>query len=213
MVINLSSLPQETIEKYDLIELSQDGKVYIKIQKGMYGLPRAGILANDLLQRYLVKDGDRPTQHTHGLWTHDTHPISFPLVVDAFGVKYVGREHDEHLMACIKKNYNISSDWKGGAYCGLALDWDYEKCTVDLFCQDTSRPHSINTNILPRHTQNTHHIRGIHPFMAQKCNLWMIKQASPHFPTKMSTNYNNLRERYYIMQGKLIQHELCPSMF
>jgi hypothetical protein len=28
-VINLSSLPQETIDKYDLIELSQDGKVYI----------------------------------------------------------------------------------------------------------------------------------------------------------------------------------------
>jgi hypothetical protein len=36
MVINLSSMPQETIEKYDLIELSQDGKVYIEIQKGMY---------------------------------------------------------------------------------------------------------------------------------------------------------------------------------
>jgi hypothetical protein len=35
-VINLSSLPQETIEKYDLIELSQDGKAYIEI-KGMYG--------------------------------------------------------------------------------------------------------------------------------------------------------------------------------
>jgi hypothetical protein len=42
MVINLSSLPQETIEKYDLIELWQDGKVYIEIQKGMYGLPQAG---------------------------------------------------------------------------------------------------------------------------------------------------------------------------
>jgi hypothetical protein len=41
MVINLSSLPQETIDKYDLIELSQDGKVYIEIQKGMYGLPQA----------------------------------------------------------------------------------------------------------------------------------------------------------------------------
>jgi hypothetical protein len=35
-------------------------------------------------------------------------------------------------MACIKKKYNISSDWKGGAYCGLTLDWDYEKRTVDL---------------------------------------------------------------------------------
>jgi hypothetical protein len=93
MVINLASLPQETIDKYDLIELAQDGKVYIEIQKGMYGLPQAGILANKLLQRNLAKDGYQPTQHTHGLWTHDTRPISFLLVVDDFGVKYVGREH------------------------------------------------------------------------------------------------------------------------
>jgi hypothetical protein len=122
MVINLSSLPQETIEKYDLIELSQDGKVYIEIQKGMYGLPQAGILANELLQRNLAKDGYQPTQHTHGLWTHGTHPISFSLGVDDFGVKYVGREHAEHLMACIKKKCNSSSDWNGGTYCGLTLD-------------------------------------------------------------------------------------------
>jgi endonuclease I len=52
--------------------------------------------------------------------------------VDDFGVKYVGREHTEHLMECIKKNYNISSDWKGSAYCGLTLEWDYKKGTVDL---------------------------------------------------------------------------------
>jgi hypothetical protein len=54
MVINLSSLPQETIDKYNLIELAQDGKVYIEIQKGMYGLPQAGILANELLQHNLT---------------------------------------------------------------------------------------------------------------------------------------------------------------
>jgi hypothetical protein len=115
MVINLSSLPQETIDKYDLIELSQDRKVYIEIQKGMYRLPQAGILTNEFLQRNLAKDGYRTTQHTHGLWTHDTRPISFLLVVDYFGVKYVGREHAENLMACIKKNYNIFSHWKGRA--------------------------------------------------------------------------------------------------
>jgi hypothetical protein len=86
MVINLSSLPQETIEKYDLIEFSQDGKVYIETQKGMYGLPQAGILANELLPRNLAKDGYQPTQHTHGLWTHNTRPISFSLVVDDLGV-------------------------------------------------------------------------------------------------------------------------------
>jgi hypothetical protein len=52
--------------------------------------------------------------------------------VDDFGVKYVGREHAEHLMACIKKNYSISSDWNGTAYCGLTLEWDYKNRTVDL---------------------------------------------------------------------------------
>jgi hypothetical protein len=132
MVINVASLPQETIENYDLKELAQDGKVYIEIQKGMYGLPQAGILTNELLQRNLAKDGYRPTTQTHGLWTHDTRPISFYLVVDDFGVKYVGREHAEHLMACIKKNYSISSDWNVTAYCGLTLDWDYKDHTVDL---------------------------------------------------------------------------------
>jgi hypothetical protein len=99
----------------------------------MYGLPHAGILANELLHHNLAKGGYRPTQHTHGLWTHDTRPISFLLVVDDFGVKYVGREHAEHLMACIKKNYNISSDWNGRAYCGLTLDWDYKNRTLDLY--------------------------------------------------------------------------------
>jgi hypothetical protein len=133
MVINLSSLPQETIDKYDLIELTQDRKVYIEIQKCMYGLPQSGILANELLQRNLAKDGYRPTQHAHGLWTHDTRPISFSLVVDDFGVKYVGREHAEHLMECINNNYNISSDWNGSAYCGLTLEWDYKNRTVDLY--------------------------------------------------------------------------------
>jgi hypothetical protein len=159
MVINLSSLPQETIEKYDLIELSQDRKVYIKIQKGMYGLPQAGILANELLQRNLAKDGYRPTPHTHCLWTHDTHPISFSLVVDDFGVKYVGRKHAEHLMACIKKNYNISSDWKGGAYCDLTLDWDYEKRTVDLsmpgYIKAALHKYQYPAPARPEHAQHT----------------------------------------------------------
>jgi hypothetical protein len=67
MVINLSSLPQETIKKYNLLNLAQDRKVYIEIQKGMYGLPQAGILTNELLQRNLAKDGYRPTQHTRAL--------------------------------------------------------------------------------------------------------------------------------------------------
>jgi hypothetical protein len=159
MVINLASLPQETIEKYDLNKLAQDGKVYIEIQKGMYGLPQAGILTNKLLQWNLAKDGYRPTTHTQNLWTYDTRPISFSLVVDDFGVKYVGQEHAEHLMACIKKKYNISSDWNGTAYCGLTLEWNYQDHTVDLsmpgYIKDALHKYQHPAPARPEHSPHT----------------------------------------------------------
>jgi hypothetical protein len=91
-----------------------------------------GILANELLQQRLVLYGYRPTEHPHGLWKHETRPVWFSLVVDVFGIKYIGRDNGEHLMASIKKNYDISSNWTGSAYCGLKLDWDYINGTVDL---------------------------------------------------------------------------------
>jgi hypothetical protein len=104
MVINLSSLPQEVIEEYNLLELARDGRVYIEIQKCMYGFPQAGILTTKLLQRRLALDGYHPTEHTHGIWKHETQPVSFSLIVDNFVINYVGRENAEYLMASIKKN-------------------------------------------------------------------------------------------------------------
>jgi hypothetical protein len=96
-------------------------------------------------------------QHIHGLWKHDTRPISFSLVVDDFGVKYVGREHAEHSMEC--KNYNISSDWKGSAYCGLTLEWDYKNRTVDLsmpgYIKAALHKYQHTTPARPEHAPHT----------------------------------------------------------
>jgi hypothetical protein len=89
----------------------------------MYGLPQSGILANELLQLRLNLDGYRPTKHTHGLWKHETRPVWFSLVVDDFDIKYIGRDNAEQLMTSIRKNYAISSNWTGSAYCTLKLDW------------------------------------------------------------------------------------------
>ena len=52
---------------------------------------------------------------TPGFWTHAWRPISFTLVVDDFGVNYVGKEHADHLVGLLKENYEISKDW-GGKY-------------------------------------------------------------------------------------------------
>ena len=46
----LNLIPDEIIQEYDLLSIASDGWVYIKIAKGIYGLPQAGKLANDLLK-------------------------------------------------------------------------------------------------------------------------------------------------------------------
>jgi hypothetical protein len=41
---------------------------------------------------------------THGLWKHEMRPVWFSLVVDDFGIKYVGGENAGHLMTSITTN-------------------------------------------------------------------------------------------------------------
>jgi hypothetical protein len=132
MKMPIALIPQEIIEEYNLQPLVHQGFVYIEIQKGMYGLPQAGILASKLLQKRLAAHGYAPTDHTHGLWKHHTRPILFSLVVDDFGVKYVGKQHADHLYNALEENYEAACDWEGKLYCGVSLDWNYQQRTVDL---------------------------------------------------------------------------------
>jgi hypothetical protein len=63
---------------------------------------------------------------THILWTHSHRPVQFSLVVDDFGVKYVGKQHADHLMNALQEIYEVSEDWEGKLYCGITLNWDYD---------------------------------------------------------------------------------------
>jgi hypothetical protein len=114
------------------MEKERNGKVYIRIDKGMYGLPQSGRLANNLLVTRLAPHGYRPCTHTHGLWRHDTKHITFTLVVDDFGIKYLGKENADHLLNALKEHYEVTKDWAGKLYCGISLDWNYDNRTVDL---------------------------------------------------------------------------------
>jgi hypothetical protein len=105
MKMPLSRFPEEIIQKYNLNALAVDGWVYIEIRKGMYGLNQAGLLANQLLQTSLAPFGYYPARHTPGLWLHKTWSISFTLVVEDFAVKYVGKQHAEHLRNALLRTY------------------------------------------------------------------------------------------------------------
>ena len=47
MFIPINSIPQEIIAHYKLRDIVHNGKVYMEIRHGMYGLPQAGILAKN----------------------------------------------------------------------------------------------------------------------------------------------------------------------
>eukprot|EP00804_Cyclotella_cryptica_P012355 CCRYP_010816-RA/>CCRYP_010816-RA protein AED:0.39 eAED:0.55 QI:0/0/0/1/0/0/3/0/209 len=79
-------------------------------------LPQAGILANKLLKKSLASDGYFERPHTPGLFKHISRPVQFSLVVDNFGIKYIGRQHLEHLIASIKRHYDVTVDYTGSLY-------------------------------------------------------------------------------------------------
>ena len=89
--IKFLDIPQEFIEEYDLSIASQNSWIYFEILRGCYGLPQSGRLANDLLRTRLEKAGYYEAATTPGLWCHKFRPIQFVLLVDNFGIEYVGK--------------------------------------------------------------------------------------------------------------------------
>ena len=111
---------------YNLGPLVHNNAVHAQIRKAMYGHPAAGRIANDALVPILREAGYIQSETTPGLLKHETRPIAFCLVVDDFGVKYVGKEHAQHLIDTLKNaKYQVTTDWEGTTFCGLTLDWDY----------------------------------------------------------------------------------------
>jgi hypothetical protein len=139
MQLQIADMPNDVIKHFYLTDLATpDGYVYCKIQKGMYGLPQAGIIAQQLLEKQLQEHGYCQSKTTPSLPKHNTWPISFTLVVDDFGVKYVGKENAQHLLNTVQQFYKCSCDWDS-EWCGLTIKWDYNGWKVHLL-----KPNYVN---------------------------------------------------------------------
>jgi hypothetical protein len=131
--IKLGDIPDEVIREYKLREkATKNGSIYIRAKRSMYGLPQAGLLVDELLKKCLNKHRYRQSKLVPGLWKHDTRPIQLTLVVNNFGVKYVGKEHPQYLKNTLEEHYKLTCNWTGKPYIGITLDWDYNKCHVHL---------------------------------------------------------------------------------
>jgi hypothetical protein len=133
MQLQIANMPNDVIKHYHLRDLAtMDGYVYWEIQKEMNGLPQARIIAQHLLEKRLQQHGYRQSKTPPGLWKHDTCPISFTLVEDDFGVKYVVEENAQHLLNTVQQFYKCPCNWDGKQYCGLTIKWDYNRGKVHL---------------------------------------------------------------------------------
>ncbi len=122
MKIPLALFPEWIKTRNNLDTHARDGIVFLEIRCAVWGLPQAGILADKLLRKRLKPHGYYECVNTPGLWRHATRPIAFSLVVNNFGVKYMGKEHAEHLINCLKEEtYKLTKDWTADLYCGITL--------------------------------------------------------------------------------------------
>jgi hypothetical protein len=159
--IQLSVIPQEIIDEYNLEAYAHKGWVYYELSKGMYGLKRSGKLANDLLSEHLNEQGYYECATTPGLWRHKWRPIIFVLIVDNFGVQYTGREHAEHLHATLQAHYDVTTDWEGVKFAGIDLQWDYTKrtcrATMDGYIKEVLLKFHHPRPKKPQHSPHKHH--------------------------------------------------------
>ena len=115
-----------------MIYANEDGFVYVEIMGAMYGIKQAGKIANDYLTEYLKEFGYYPSRKKPGLWLHKTRKISFTLVVDDLGVKYIDKADADNLFSAIEAKYPLEIDWEANIYLVINFEWHYDEGYVIL---------------------------------------------------------------------------------
>jgi hypothetical protein len=69
--MKLNLFLEDVIDKYNLCnKVDTNGNVHCKVQHGMYGLPQAGIIAQELLETRLLKAGYTQLKVMPEYWKH-----------------------------------------------------------------------------------------------------------------------------------------------
>jgi hypothetical protein len=211
MRLHLNFIPDKIMVHYNLCNIvTPDGWVYIKIQKGMYGLPQASILANQLFEKCIATKGYYQCQHTPGLWRHVWQNIMFCLVVDEFGIKVTNMHDMDHLVNTLKEHYTIAVDMMSSLFCSIQLTWNYVQGHVKCHMPDcinnalTKYQHHklVSPYMLPtrQHQPNiVHGFRGL--------------RSTPHKPSpqRRSNASKTLLVPSCTMRKRLTQHLLPHS--
>ena len=206
-------IPDSIMDLYNLWDMIEDdGYIYVRIERGMYGLPHAGRIANDALIAFLAPHGYHPCALTPGLWKHDHSDISFTLVVDDFGVRYTDRRLVEHFLALLQQKYELKADWHGTRYCGLTLEWDYSNRLLDV-----SMPGYVERALQrfthtrdPSQPSNSPHPYQ-YPKFGQKIQYADTPDASPVLDAKAKTRIQEIIG-VFLYYARAVDNTMLPAL-
>ena len=124
MSIDLKFFSPAARLRYGVDKFIQPGstKVYVEILGGIYGLPQAGLLAQQKLLTHLSTHGFHQVPHTTCLFRHETRPIEFTLVVDDFGISYKSKGDADYLIKTLELIYPLTVDITGSSYLGYTIE-------------------------------------------------------------------------------------------
>jgi hypothetical protein len=123
MMIPLKYFPPATIARYHILDFVEEGKDYVVVEvtAGLYGLPQAGMLAQEKLVTHLSANGYSVCPNTTCLFKHIDSNTWFTLVVDDFGVSYESIADAQRLIDVLEQVYPMKVDWSGSSYLGLTI--------------------------------------------------------------------------------------------
>jgi hypothetical protein len=210
-------IPNKFVNKYKLTGLDRDGWICFEIHQGCYGLPQAGILANNHIHSCLKAKGFYEAASTPGLWCHKWRQIKFCLIVDNFGVKYMGLEHFNYLLGILKKFHGILAM--------NLLTWTLNGTTlpttaasvcqaISLCCFSNSSIHTqpnhgyllINVSLLPTAPSRTSHLI----LTPQNFSMLAANAASKKLWGHCSTTHRRLITNYSLCSAPLLPEEIRP---
>jgi hypothetical protein len=132
MRMNRRQLSPTIIAEYDLEQYFQNDIMHFIVTKGMYGLPQAGLLAQQRLVAHLALHDYIQSDSVPCLFTHATNGITFVLVVDDFGIKFRTTAGRDHLLATLRLQYQITVDDAGTQYLGMTIKHDKAAQTISI---------------------------------------------------------------------------------
>ena len=104
--------------------------VYFQVNKGMYGLKQAGLLANECIVKHFAKYDCIQSKNVPCLFVRKDKSTDFCLMVDNLLIK-ANKTNRERLYGCLLVLYEITTDDTGSKYINIEMCHDRAAGTIE----------------------------------------------------------------------------------